>query len=46
VDGFFDWLVTWHVGDLAGLAGLIVSAAGFAMPVWQIRRATSATENG
>ena len=41
---FFDWLVKWHVGDVAGIAGLVVSIAGFAITIWQIRRAKSATE--
>jgi hypothetical protein len=44
VRGLVDWLVRWHVGDLAGLAGLVVSIAGFTIAIWQIRRAKSVSE--
>lgn len=44
MNSFLQWLTAWHIGDFAGILGLLVSVAGFAITIWQIKQAKTVTE--
>lgn len=39
-----NWITENHIGDLASVAGVIISLIGFAVTVWNVRRSKSAAE--
>jgi hypothetical protein len=39
-----NWITENHIGDLASLAGVIISFIGFVVTVWNVRRSKSAAE--
>ena len=41
---FIQWIAKFHVGEFAGIIGLFVSIAGFAIAISQIRRVKSVSE--
>ena len=39
-----QWLIDYHVGDLASIAGVAISIIGFLVTFWNVRRSKSAAE--
>jgi hypothetical protein len=39
-----QWLIDYHIGDLASIAGVAISVVGFGVTLWNVSRSKSAAE--
>ncbi|WP_425622379.1 hypothetical protein ACPS74_12650 [Methylocystis sp. SB2] len=42
---FLNWIAENHVGDLASIAGVLISVVGFVLTVYNVRRSRKAAEH-